>query len=114
MGNQYEKTKPKNTNTLERKRIVNGKEIEYEEYTNGTRYIILEISEETYEGKSTMERRESYSRRIKYKNEELTEEETISYEEFKEFFDNRYRKATDERKRSDIKLRRNKYYVYYD
>ena len=28
MGNQYEKTKPKNTNTLERKRIVNGKEIE--------------------------------------------------------------------------------------
>jgi len=114
MGNQYEKTKPKNTNTLERKRIINGKEIEYEEYTNGTRYIILEISEETYEGRSTMERRESYSRRIKYKNEELTEEETISYEEFKEFFDNRYRKATDERKRSDIKLRRNKYYVYYD
>ena len=29
MGNQYEKTKQKNTNTLERKRIINGKEIEY-------------------------------------------------------------------------------------
>ena len=114
MGNQYEKPKAKNTNLYEKRKTINGKEVEYEEYIEYTNMRIIEELSEGYEAERIFERTSTYFKKIKYKNEEEGPEKEITYREYANFHDYVYRKAPDEKRKSDIKLKWNKYYVYYD
>ena len=114
MGNQYEKPKAKNTNLYERKKTINGKEVEYEEYIQYEKMKMIEELSEGYGAERIFKRTSTYFKIIKYKNEEKLPEEEITYREFANFMDYIYRKAPNEKRKSDIKLKWNKYYVYYD
>ena len=99
MGNKYENQKLFLSTNNTGKRIIKGNEIEYECYKERKDYILIfnpdmdmksdqhGIGQKTY-----------YSKEIKFKNEEI-EKETIEYEEFREFYDNRWRRTLSEKRK---------------
>ena len=98
MGIKYDEEKKNNDKSTEnaKKRIVNNREIEYECYKEKIEYINFEPGY-GYEERSTWDRREIYySREIKFKNEEELLKETIEHEEF---YDKRWRRTPNERRK---------------
>src|ERR1043165_4990590 len=99
MGNQFNQT---NRNiTYEKRKTINGKEVEYEKYIQYEKMRMIKELSEGYEAERIFERTSTYFKVIKYKNEEESLEKEITYREYANFMDYVYRKAPDEKRKSD-------------
>jgi len=97
MGIKYQEEK-RNEKPKEnpKTRIINNKEVEYECYKEKTEYTNYQPGF-GYEERGTWDERIiSYSKEIKFKNEEELLKENIDHKEFTEFYDERWRRTPNE------------------
>src|SRR5438874_5585267 len=115
MGNEIIIDKRKSTfgyreRNLSDIRFINRRRIEYECYEERTEYINYEVNT-GYDERSTFDRVEYYySKEIKFKDGQIVEEKNIDHKEYTEFYDERWRSAPDERRKSKYTIKTTKKY----